>query len=305
MTISNATAQFKFNSTVYSPNNSYSNAAYGTANSFAGTSTNNNNNNNSNILFGHVEIKQEKQEFEDLDATLPPQIIPKTRTVRKNGKLVSEKHYGPIVVRPRKNPAPTLASGRKSKYAQLTSEEEYRREVRRRRNRLAAEKCKVKRNEIEEKLEADMVHLHHERMSIERENQTLMAQKQRLEKLLNEHTQSCGGNSNAGSGVTNIVIANIDYQTNTQITYLNSQANTSQSEHDSQAYFSGQNDSYSASSLVYANGYPAYDQHLSSNLSDVQHQQQQTTSNFQSPPNGLFYPRQTPNFQYNQFTRYV
>ena len=118
-------------------------------------------------------------------------FVPLTRNVRKNGKVVVEKHYGPIVVKPRKNPAPTLASGRKSKYAQLNSEEAIRREVRRTRNRQAAEKCKLKRNEIEDKLQGDLAKLESERKRLSHDNEMLSAKKARLQKLFDDHTKAC------------------------------------------------------------------------------------------------------------------
>lgn len=106
-------------------------------------------------------------------------------------KLKNEKRYGPIVVRPRKNPAPTLRTGRKSKYIELTDEEERKRELRRSRNRQAAEKCKQKRSEIEDKLESDLKVLLNEQTNIQIEKQKLIEKKLYLEKLLKQHIESC------------------------------------------------------------------------------------------------------------------
>ena len=287
----------------------------------------------SSINFNQIEIKQEKH---DLDGDFPLAathgVIPKTKTIRKNGKLVNEKHYGPIVVRPRKNPAPTLASGRKSKYAQLTTDEEYRREIRRRRNRLAAEKCKLKRNEIEEKLEMDLVNLNNEYHAINRENEVLLAKKMRLEKILNEHTQTCisGSSSsssstnnttnNNSSNITNIVIANIDYQANTQINYS---LNPSSQLNNAQTYFGGNNDSFTATpnTSIYSSangGGGGYAQSIVYDLNPLQQQQQQQQhpiQNFQTNGNALqnnfvanqqMFTRQNSHFQYtNQYNRYV
>ena len=41
-----------------------------------------------------------------------------------NSSIKIQKQYGPIVVKPRTNPAPTLKTGRKSMYIKLSAEEE-------------------------------------------------------------------------------------------------------------------------------------------------------------------------------------
>jgi hypothetical protein len=107
----------------------------------------------------------------------------------------NEKKYGPITVRPRKNPAPTLASGRKSKYISLTDEEERKREIRRKRNRQAAEKCKMKRNEIEVRLENSLATLQKEEKQLRCEEEQLIAEKKQLESILKNHIESCSKSS--------------------------------------------------------------------------------------------------------------
>lgn len=62
--------------------------------------------------------------------------------------------YGPITVNPRKQPSKTLFTGRRSKYEVLAGEEEEKRRLRRERNRVAALKCRVKRDDILNDLEA-------------------------------------------------------------------------------------------------------------------------------------------------------
>ena len=315
----NPNAPTKYNPSISSYNNVINNENQSLIN-FDNYSNNNqiyNQMTETTLNYNQIEIKQEKQDLDETDASYTTVMIPKTKTVKKNGKLVNEKHYGPIVVRPRKNPAPTLASGRKSKYAQLTAEEEYRREIRRRRNRLAAEKCKFKRNEIEEKLEIDLVNLHNENHNLKGENEILLDKKMRLEKLLNEHTHACssgsGSNTTTNSNVTNIVIANIDYQANTQINYSLNHTNLSQlnAHNDNQAYFS--NESFNTS--IYSNNnnsintYPINQQQM---IYDQQvmnsNQSQHSIQNFQTPQilgNQQQFPRQNSHFQYNQYNRYV
>ena len=126
----------------------------------------------------------------------PPMSSAALASMSKQNRLNYEKRYGPIVVRPRKNPAPTLASGRKSKYTELPADEERKREIRRSRNRQAAEKCKQKRSEIEEKLEIDLKNLLNEQNSLHNEQQQLNETKQRLELIYKQHIENCAHKSN-------------------------------------------------------------------------------------------------------------
>ncbi|CAF1130120.1 unnamed protein product [Rotaria sp. Silwood1] len=61
--------------------------------------------------------------------------------------------YGPINVTVRPSAAPTLATGRRSKFAKLEGDAAIKREIRRKRNREAARKLKEKREFIERQLE--------------------------------------------------------------------------------------------------------------------------------------------------------
>lgn len=98
-----------------------------------------------------------------------------------------ELHYGPVVIRPRKKPAPTLSSGRRSKNAVLTPEEDVKREIRRQRNRVAAEKCKKKREEIEKGLENTVKQLESKQNELMANLNNLNKKKAFLEKLLQQH----------------------------------------------------------------------------------------------------------------------
>jgi len=64
--------------------------------------------------------------------------------------------YGPINVRIRRFVAPTLATGRRSKFMKLEGDAAIKREIRRKRNRDAAKKLKEKRFIIEEQLQKDI-----------------------------------------------------------------------------------------------------------------------------------------------------
>lgn len=95
--------------------------------------------------------------------------------------------YGPIVVKPRKTTAPTLANGRKSKDEPLPPDENLKRQQRRDRNRQAAAKCRRRRNELREVLEEDEKKLVEEQKLLERNVQTLTEQRNQLEVLLQRH----------------------------------------------------------------------------------------------------------------------
>ncbi|CAF0826629.1 unnamed protein product [Adineta steineri] len=95
--------------------------------------------------------------------------------------------YGPIVVKPRKNTAPTLANGRKSKDEPLPPDEDVKRKQRRDRNKQAAAKCRRKRNDLREELEQAEQVLLDEQKNLERAVQTLNDQKNQLEVLLHRH----------------------------------------------------------------------------------------------------------------------
>ena len=89
--------------------------------------------------------------------------------------------------RPRRNPAPTLATGRKSKTVELPPDEYQKREMRRSRNRKAAEKCKEKRTQIENLLQDRKDFLSREHKDLQLEISTLTSLKEQYLKLFKEH----------------------------------------------------------------------------------------------------------------------
>jgi hypothetical protein len=137
----------------------------------------------------YTQIKQEP-----IDNSLSIQLSNNKRELR----------YGPVVVRPRKKPAPTLSSGRRSKNAVLTPEENIKREIRRQRNRVAAEKCKKKREEIETGLENTVKQLENKSNELMTNLNNLNKQKALLEQLLQQHncrlySQRINSNSNTNN----------------------------------------------------------------------------------------------------------
>ncbi|CAF1161228.1 unnamed protein product [Adineta ricciae] len=95
--------------------------------------------------------------------------------------------YGPILVKPRKSVAPTLANGRKSKDQPLPPEEELKRKQRRDRNKQAAAKCRRKRNNLREDLEQIEKELMEQQQDLEHTVQTLNDQRNQLEAILLRH----------------------------------------------------------------------------------------------------------------------
>ncbi len=138
-----------------------------------------------------------------INHSMPLQTMSLTtyKSMSKQSRVSYEKRYGPIVVRPRKNPAPTLASGRKSKYTILNADEERKREIRRLRNRQAAEKCKQKRSEIEEQLESKMKYLEKEKMALSTTQAQLNEKKSQLETALKEHFEQCTSQQNSQGSI--------------------------------------------------------------------------------------------------------
>ncbi|CAF5198486.1 unnamed protein product, partial [Rotaria magnacalcarata] len=99
--------------------------------------------------------------------------------------------FGPIKVKPRKKPAPTLATGRRSKYEILNADEEHKRNIRRARNRAAAERVRVSRLNIEQQLLDEISALEKQEEKLLQNVETLQHQKLHLETRLFTHEQMC------------------------------------------------------------------------------------------------------------------
>ena len=105
--------------------------------------------------------------------------------------------FGPIKVKPRKKPAPTLATGRRSKYEILTPDEERKRNVRRARNRAAAERVRISRLNIEQQLQEQIDALEQQEQQLAANVRTLEHQKLHLETRLITHEHMCSRNKPA------------------------------------------------------------------------------------------------------------
>lgn len=93
--------------------------------------------------------------------------------------------YGPIRVRLTRKPAPTLATGRQSKYIKLSGDAAIKRDKRREKNRIAARRLKEKRELIEDELQRQIEVLENEHFDLQKYLVHLQSQKQRLETELN------------------------------------------------------------------------------------------------------------------------
>ncbi|CAF2626602.1 unnamed protein product [Rotaria sp. Silwood2] len=129
--------------------------------------------------------KKEKRQANVMNATQinskePIEILPSGRV-----------RYGPITVNPRKQPSKTLFTGRRSKYEVLSNDEEERRRVRRERNRLAATKCREKRENVLGDLEIEYHKEENKYINILKTIEQLNVKKQHLESMLSNHIVNC------------------------------------------------------------------------------------------------------------------
>jgi hypothetical protein len=90
-------------------------------------------------------------------------------------------NYGPINVKVRQYAAPTLETGRRSKFSKLEGDAAIKRELRRKRNREAAQKLKIKRCKIEQQLEKEINELEFKEQDLLTKVDTLKSYKHHLE----------------------------------------------------------------------------------------------------------------------------
>jgi hypothetical protein len=122
---------------------------------------------------------------------LEPSSVSSSETSRTSSDDNDIIVFGPIKVKPRKRPAPTLATGRRSKYEVLTPDEEQKRRLRRARNRAAAERVRISRLDIEKQLQEQIEQLEKNEQQLSLDVQQLQNQKLRLETRLFTHERMC------------------------------------------------------------------------------------------------------------------
>jgi hypothetical protein len=89
-------------------------------------------------------------------------------------------HYGPIRYYRRRGKAPTLLTGRRSKYEQVTGEEHIKRDLRRQRNRFLSKQLKQKRETIERELIQQVKQLQQHQFYLKSEINQLISYKKYL-----------------------------------------------------------------------------------------------------------------------------
>ncbi|XP_030825491.1 protein fosB [Camarhynchus parvulus] len=87
--------------------------------------------------------------------------------------------------------APRARRARRGREETLTPEEEEKRRVRRERNKLAAAKCRNRRRELTDRLQAETDQLEEEKAELESEIAELRKEKERLEFVLVAHAPAC------------------------------------------------------------------------------------------------------------------
>ncbi|TRY88463.1 hypothetical protein DNTS_005147 [Danionella cerebrum] len=85
----------------------------------------------------------------------------------------------------------SFSSRRKGAKDQLSPEEEERKRIRRERNKLAAAKCRNRRRELTNSLQAETDSLEEDKAALQSEISSLLKEKQRLELLLSTHAPHC------------------------------------------------------------------------------------------------------------------
>ncbi|KGL85554.1 Proto-oncogene c-Fos, partial [Tinamus guttatus] len=81
--------------------------------------------------------------------------------------------------------------GRRGKVEQLSPEEEEKRRIRRERNKMAAAKCRNRRRELTDTLQAETDQLEEEKSALQAEIANLLKEKEKLEFILAAHRPAC------------------------------------------------------------------------------------------------------------------
>ncbi|CAF0813841.1 unnamed protein product [Brachionus calyciflorus] len=92
-------------------------------------------------------------------------------------------------------PAPTLATGRRSKDIELPPDESKKRQERRERNKEAAARCRRRRELLTLTLDQKTNDLIQEQENLKKDYRELMSEKAKWEKLFNEHVKNCQSDS--------------------------------------------------------------------------------------------------------------
>ncbi|KAK6481395.1 proto-oncogene c-Fos-like [Huso huso] len=122
--------------------------------------------------------------------TLTSSVAPSHNRAHPYGVPGSSSHYsraGTV----RSSGSRGHSTGRKGKIEQLSPEEEEKRMVRRERNKMAAAKCRNRRRELTDTLQAETDSLEDDKSALQTEIANLMKEKEKLEFILAAHKPAC------------------------------------------------------------------------------------------------------------------
>jgi hypothetical protein len=139
--------------------------------------------------------KQQEKDLLQVTGTTPPSQLEGVVQILPKGRV----RYGPITVNPRKQPSKTLFTGRRSKYEVLPGDEEEKRRDRRERNRVAATKCREKRENVLSNLEEEHTNEVNNNKHLLKLVNELQQRKLDLETIMTDHLNECLLMSNSSS----------------------------------------------------------------------------------------------------------
>ncbi|XP_054616966.1 protein c-Fos-like [Dunckerocampus dactyliophorus] len=131
---------------------------------------------------------------EDVDSGDSDCLVPTVSALSSDVKCTLQPTLVPFVSRGKRKGGSKKAkppSGRKGQKEQPSKEEEERRRIRRERNKIAAAKCRNRRRELIDTLQAETDQLEEEKSSLQSDIEELLKEKERLEQVLASHESSC------------------------------------------------------------------------------------------------------------------
>ncbi|KAF7669126.1 hypothetical protein LDENG_00241080 [Lucifuga dentata] len=116
---------------------------------------------------------------------------PTVTSVSPSSSRAKPKNHGAIQSSSTTGAKKVQSSSRKGQKEQPSKEEEERRRIRRERNKIAAAKCRNRRRELIDTLQAETDELEEEKVALQNEIADLLKEKERLEQVLISHKPSC------------------------------------------------------------------------------------------------------------------
>lgn len=126
---------------------------------------------------------------EDTLSSGPDSVVPTARTLSTSSRTKAKPHGA--ANKSSSAGASKAKSTNRGQKEQLSKDEEERRRLRRERNKIAAAKCRNRRRELIDTLQAETDQLEDEKMSLQTEISDLLKEKEQLEQVLASHKSSC------------------------------------------------------------------------------------------------------------------